>query len=42
MTTDTTPLSPTDDEIVAFAVENGVRVRTGNAAVRFARAVLAK
>lgn len=42
MTTDTTPLAPTDAEIVAFAVENGVRVRTGNAAVRFARAVLAK
>lgn len=33
---------PTDAEIVAFAVENGMRVRTGSGAVKFARAVLAK
>ena len=39
---DTQSLAPTDAEIVAFAVENRVRVRTGNAVVRFARAVLAR
>lgn len=33
---------PTDKEIVAFAVENGMHVRTGRGAVKFARAVLAK
>lgn len=40
--TDTQPMAPTDAEIVAFAVENGMRVRTGSGAVKFARAVLAK
>lgn len=33
---------PTDKEIVAFAVENGMHVRTGSGAVKFARAVLEK
>ena len=39
---ETQPLTPTDAEIVAFAVENGMHVRTGRGAVKFARAVLAK
>lgn len=30
---DTQPLVPTDAEIVTFAVENGMRVRTGSGAV---------
>lgn len=42
MTTDTTPLAPTDAEIVAFAVENGVRVRTGKGAIKLVRAALAR
>lgn len=33
---------PTDAEILAFAVEKGMRVRTGKGVVSFARAVLAK
>lgn len=35
-------IKPTPAEIVAFAVENGMHVRTGRGAVKFARAVLAK
>ena len=34
--------TPTDAELIAFAVETGMRVRTGKGAVSFARAVLAK
>lgn len=33
---------PTDAEIIAVAATEGVRVRTGAAAIKFARAVLAK
>ena len=33
---------PTDAELIAFAVETGMRVRTGKGAVSFARAVLAR
>ncbi len=33
---------PTDAELIAFAVETGMRVRTGKGVVTFARAVLAK
>ena len=33
---------PTDAEILAFAVEQGMRVRTGKGVVSFARAVLAR
>lgn len=33
---------PTDAEIIAVAATEGVRVRTGSAAIKFARAVLAK
>ena len=40
--TDNTPMVPTDAEIIAFAIAEGVRVRTGTGVVRFARAVLAK
>ncbi len=32
---------PTDAELIAFAVETGMRVRTGKGVVSFARAVLA-
>jgi len=42
MTTDTTPLAPTDAEIVAFAVENGARVRTGKGAIKLVRAALTR
>ena len=34
--------TPTDAEIIAVAATEGVRVRTGAAAIKFARAVLAK
>ena len=34
--------TPTDAELIAFAVETGMRVRTGKGAVSFARAVLAR
>lgn len=34
--------TPTDAEILALAVETGMRVVTGKGAVRYARAVLAK
>lgn len=33
---------PTDAELIAFAVETGMRVRTGKGVVSFARAVLAR
>lgn len=33
---------PTDAELIAFAVETGMRVRTGKGVVTFARAVLAR
>ena len=33
---------PTDAELIAFAVETGMRVRTGKGVVTFARAVLDK
>ena len=34
--------TPTDAEIIAVAATEGVRVRTGAVAIKFARAVLAK
>ena len=34
--------TPTDAALIAFAVETGMRVRTGKGAVSFARAVLAR
>ena len=40
MTTDA-QLAPTDAELVALALDEGIKVRTGAGAVRFARAVLA-
>ena len=43
MTDKPTPTpTPTDAEIIAVAATEGVRVRTGAAAIKFARAVLAK
>ena len=41
MTTDA-QLAPTDAELVALALDEGIKVRTGAGAVRFARAVLAR